>query len=501
MPPLEVYPEIVKEELYTHDSSADKQLPQSQVLIDNSSRKTELSEALYGSDSDSPLSDLPPSSPTWEEDRSGSDIIELTSRKEFPSAIETCTRPRTRSQTGQDNITLPREIRPKTAKKSPYFDTPSPAKKKPSLEKRRRPPRGTVSCIPFPPLSSPSFGLIQEKLAHDPFKLLVAVTFLNRTKGAQAIPVFYQLMGAYPTPAALAGADEKDVASLIRSLGLQNTRARRYIQLAKAWVAEPAASDRRYRKLHYPTAGMGRDIKPTEILTDDDSRDGAWEIAHLPTAGPYALDSWRIFCRDKLRGVADGWNGEGVTDPAFEPEWRRVAPKDKELRAFLRWMWLRLGWEWDPKTGERKIAGDELMTQARVGGIVWEEVEGADGEEVKETVNGERNGSEVGSDVEVKGEAEDGGPADESHSTVKEEGGLSEEMVDVDNEDESEDGGGDADENSEEGMQYETAPTAGATTTATNSLAAPSPSPPSPRPDQDADGKEALVNFSAALAL
>jgi len=30
----------------------------------------------------------------------------------------------------------------------------------------------------------------------------------------------------------------------------------------------------------------------------------------------------------------------------FEPEWMRVVPKDKELRAFLRWKWLKEGWNW-----------------------------------------------------------------------------------------------------------------------------------------------------------
>jgi len=35
---------------------------------------------------------------------------------------------------------------------------------------------------------------------------------------------------------------------------------------------------------------------------EGDAREG-WEIAHLPGMGAYALDSYRIFHRDELRGI------------------------------------------------------------------------------------------------------------------------------------------------------------------------------------------------------
>ncbi|KAI9710411.1 MAG: hypothetical protein M1812_007447 [Candelaria pacifica] len=258
--------------------------------------------------------------------------------------------------------------RKKSALVSPYFK-PTP----PTTPKKKRPPPGTVSCIPFPPLSSPAFGLIQEKLATDPFKLLVAVTFLNRTKGIHAIPVFYQLMDRYRTPMDLANANQSEVANIVRHLGLQNIRAKRYVQLAKVWVVDPPIKGRRHRRLHYPQLGDGKNIKPAETIDDDDER-VAWEIAHLPTAGPYAIDSWRIFCRDVLRGLATGWNGEGgvvAEKTGFEPEWKRVLPSDKELRAFLRWKWLKEGWEWDPLTGNKNLASEDLLDRARRGVVVW----------------------------------------------------------------------------------------------------------------------------------
>ncbi|KAI9796293.1 MAG: hypothetical protein M1833_006378 [Piccolia ochrophora] len=257
----------------------------------------------------------------------------------------------------------PRVRRERTVR-SPYFPKVSPVRN-----------RTNVSCVPFPSTRCARFGLIQEELAHDPFQLLVAVTILNKTRGMVAIPVLRLLIARYPTPQDLKKADLQEITRIIQHLGLQNTRARRYIELGRTWVDDPPRKGFRRRKLHYPSPGDGKDVKPNELLADDDERSGAWEVAHLPTAGPYAIDSWRIFCRDQLRGLATGWNGEGARD-AFEPEWKRVVPRDKELRAFLRWMWLREGWKWDPLTGERVPASQALIEEGRKGGVVWEVEDG-----------------------------------------------------------------------------------------------------------------------------
>lgn len=243
--------------------------------------------------------------------------------------------------------------------------------------KHKRAPAGTLSCISFPPLSATCFGLVQEQLAHDPFQLLVAVTFLNKTRGSVALPVFHRLMEHYPTPEALSQADPSEIAAIIHRLGLQNSRARILTNLAMTWIVSPPVKGQRYRTLNYPAPGAGKGLKRTDVVGDEDERLGAWEIAHLPGCGPYAIDSWRIFCRDRLRGLADGYNGEGANE-GFEPEWKRVVPMDKELRAFLRWMWLREGWAWDPLTGDKEVASTELMKQAAVGRAAWHDPEGRD---------------------------------------------------------------------------------------------------------------------------
>ncbi|KPI45576.1 uncharacterized protein AB675_692 [Cyphellophora attinorum] len=244
-------------------------------------------------------------------------------------------------------------------KSSPYF--PTPHKPRPHF----------LSTLPFPPIFNATFGLMQERLCDRPFELLLATIFLNKTPGERAMPVCFQLLGQYPTPAAIANAKVEDITHIIRHLGFQNQRAHKIVGLAKGWVARPPRFDVRYRKVDYPLKGDGKNVAPEEAITDMDER-VAWEISHLPGLGPYSHDSWRMFCRDKLRRKATGYRGEGAGED-FEPEWKRVLPKDKELRAWMTWMWMKEGWVWNCETGQRTKAPDELMELARGGGVVVEE--------------------------------------------------------------------------------------------------------------------------------
>lgn len=91
----------------------------------------------------------------------------------------------------------------------------------------------------------------------------------------------------------------------------------------------------------------------------------AYEIAHIPGIGAYGLDSWRIFCRDELRGF--NADTRGADGNARQPEWQRVLPLDKELRAYLRWRWLKEGWVWDPLDGAKRRASPEEIEVAERG--------------------------------------------------------------------------------------------------------------------------------------
>lgn len=241
----------------------------------------------------------------------------------------------------------------KTAKRSPYF-----------------PRQPLESCLPFPPIVSTTFGLIQEQLANDPFRLLIATIFLNRTRGGVALPVLFQTFEKFPTVEAMAAAEMVELVSIIQRLGFQNQRARKCIDLARTWLADPPARGKRYGKPDYPRKRDGRDIPEGEYIGDEDDNEDekrvGWEIAQLPGIGAYGLDSWRIFCRDKLRQLEQKQEAE--------PEWKRVIPCDKELRAYIAWMWLKEGWVWDQHSGERKRADEDTMQTARRGGIVRKDV-------------------------------------------------------------------------------------------------------------------------------
>ncbi|KAI1154859.1 DNA glycosylase [Nemania diffusa] len=281
---------------------------------------------------------------------------------------------------------------PKRKAKSPYFETtqaaaPSPTKPPSKGTAPKRPPRGTVSSLPFPRLDSPRFGLIQEELADDPFRLLVAVTFLIRTTGKAAIPVFRALMETYPTPDALAAADPAVITGMIAHLGLGAVRAATIQRYARIWLDDPPRAGVRHVVKNYHCANTttqddhdharteGREEKEEEeeeeVMEAAAAPSSEWEIGHM-TQGPYALDSWRIFCRDALRGAAADWRGGG-REGEFQPEWMRVLPRDKELRACLRWLWMREGWLWDPETGDKAVLPDALRRAVQEGRVGYDD--------------------------------------------------------------------------------------------------------------------------------
>jgi methyl-CpG-binding domain protein 4 len=115
--------------------------------------------------------------------------------------------------------------------------------------------------------------------------------------------------------------------------------------MANAWLRDPPTKGRRHRSLYYLVKSNGVGRRRLEISGNGNEVEGALEVAHIPGLGPYAYDSWQIFCCDVLCRRATDHNRRGMdqTISPFVPEWRRVLLLDKELRAHLRWMWLREG--------------------------------------------------------------------------------------------------------------------------------------------------------------
>ncbi|KAF2119276.1 DNA glycosylase [Lophiotrema nucula] len=249
-----------------------------------------------------------------------------------------------------------RKRRKQTNSSSPFF-APAQGTVAAPLKRLTRGPRVSppFSLDPFSQEATPSglsfklrpsyYGLIQERIRNDLFALVVQAILWNQTTGKTARPVLFRLLGVFPTPHELANASYDAVNNIIKVLGLGEVRTTRLLQLAAVWVAAPPSPTRRYGRRNYPHLKPNKSVKDKELLEPDDQREG-FEIAHLPGVGPYALDSYRIFYRDTLRGIDEN-------QPEVEPEWKRVVPLDKDLRPYLQWKWRQAGWDWDPLTGRR----------------------------------------------------------------------------------------------------------------------------------------------------
>ncbi|XP_076972601.1 methyl-CpG-binding domain protein 4 isoform X1 [Tamandua tetradactyla] len=143
------------------------------------------------------------------------------------------------------------------------------------------PPRRKAFKKWTPPRSP--FNLVQETLFHDPWKLLIATIFLNRTSGKMAIPVLWEFLEKYPSAEVARTADWRDVSELLKPLGLYDLRAKTIIKFSDEYLT---------KQWKYPI--------------------------ELHGIGKYGNDSYRIFCID---------------------EWKQVHPQDHKLNKYHDWLW------------------------------------------------------------------------------------------------------------------------------------------------------------------
>lgn len=179
--------------------------------------------------------------------------------------------PEDKKPLGEDAVATGEQIERKKAKlsKSPYFKAAGH-----SLGIR-------IGSRPWVPPRSP-YNLVQEKLYQDPWKVLIATIFLNRTTGKAAIPVLWQFLDLYPTAHAVVNANSEDIANLLQPLGLHRKRA----DIIQKFSEEYLTKEWRY---------------PDE----------------LHGIGKYGNDSYRIFCVN---------------------EWRKVKPNDHMLNKYHAWL-------------------------------------------------------------------------------------------------------------------------------------------------------------------
>ena len=86
----------------------------------------------------------------------------------------------------------------------------------------------------YPPKSP--YGLIQEQLWEDPWKIFVVCIFCNLTKRTQAEPYFWECMDRWPKPIDMASADPAETEALIQPLGLSRRRSRALVQMSKDYM-------------------------------------------------------------------------------------------------------------------------------------------------------------------------------------------------------------------------------------------------------------------------
>lgn len=117
--------------------------------------------------------------------------------------------------------------------------------------------------VHIPPVSP--FGLIQETLWPDEWRILVACMMLNCTTRKQVDKVLPSFFGKWPDAQSFVDAQPCDVAIRISSLGFGNRRSAALLKMTKAYLS------------------------------------GRWKHASdLPGIGQYASRCWEMFCKGYL---------------------------------------------------------------------------------------------------------------------------------------------------------------------------------------------------------
>lgn len=128
-----------------------------------------------------------------------------------------------------------------------------------SMQKRRN----LSSRTGLPPVSP--YGLIQETLWPDEWKILVSCILLNCTTRRAAEKVMPALFDRYPTADVMAAADPAELSSIIGILGFRNRRTQTLINMSKSYCTN------------------------------------SWRHAsELPGIGSYASDAWEIFVLGRM---------------------------------------------------------------------------------------------------------------------------------------------------------------------------------------------------------
>ena len=131
--------------------------------------------------------------------------------------------------------------------------------------------------------SQSPYGLLQEELEADPWKIFVCCIFCNLTKRRTAEPYFWEVINKYKTPERLAKCNVEELAKIIGSLGLSKRRANALVRMSA----------------DYTTKNWQKDPKV------------------LYGIGKYGSDAYYLFCSN---------------------EWKKIEPTDYALKLYKKWL-------------------------------------------------------------------------------------------------------------------------------------------------------------------
>jgi endonuclease III len=153
-------------------------------------------------------------------------------------------------------------------------------------------------------LQTSPYNTRQEEYREDPWKMLMICFMLNQTSHKQVDQVRQAFFDRFPSAEKLVLAEESEIASMIKSLGFYNRRAKSWKEFSLQWIEEVRSRE---------TTNL-----PVEVLSK------------MKGVGKYALDSWKVFQLFEYDTQVDDHVLNWYVD------WARVE-KEKQIRESLPW--------------------------------------------------------------------------------------------------------------------------------------------------------------------
>ncbi len=129
------------------------------------------------------------------------------------------------------------------------------------------------------------FGLLEELFRKDPWRLLLSTIMLNRTTRCQVDVVLYEFLCKWPDAASTSVANEEEIATVIRPMGMTFRRARAIIRFSKEWLS------------------LLQTKTPNNAICGVEFSLTKQDVMGLYNCGTYAYQCYRIFIQGDFYGI------------------------------------------------------------------------------------------------------------------------------------------------------------------------------------------------------